>query len=190
MGAWFKRAILSHEKKWLRAIFDWSSKSHVIITNTILHIYNNINPENIYGFSGTPFRDDNSNLLIHSILGEQIINVGASELIEKKVLPQPIIRFIPVPKLQKVGQTYQEVYKNYITDNEIRNQLILRHLQNLLEKKYTPLVLFKQIKHGEILFEMFKSAGIKCEMLYGNDSLGRRNEVKEMLQNKKIDYIY
>jgi len=59
----------------------------------------------------------------------------------------------------------------------------------LLNKNYTPLVLFKQINHGNILLEKLQNAGIKCEMLYGNDTIERRNEVKEMLISKKISVI-
>jgi superfamily II DNA or RNA helicase len=166
-------------------IFD---ESHVVATNTISEIYKNIDPEYIYGFSGTPFRDDNSDLLINGILGEQIINVSASELIKLDLLATPLIKFYTVPKMP-VGTTYPAVYKEYIVENEIRNNLIAKLSKELVDKKYTPLLLFRQIKHGEILLEKIKEAGIKCAMLYGNDSLDKRNQVKESLINKEIDLI-
>ncbi len=166
-------------------IFD---ESHVITTDTISEIYKNINPEYIFGFSGTPFKDDSFTLLVNSILGEQIINVSASELIEKELLAQPIIKFVAVPKMT-VGQQYQSVYKDYIVENDIRNNLIVKNLEELLEKKYTPLILFKQIKHGNILLEKIEEKNIKCAMLYGNDTLVRRNEIKEQLVNKEISCI-
>ena len=168
-------------------IFD---ESHVVTTGTIAAIYKNIDPEYLYGFSGTPFRDDNSDLLINGILGEQIIDVPASELIAKKLLAAPIIKFVAVPKkyLENNSQ-YQSVYKEYIVENEVRNNIILKQTESLLSKNYTPLVLFKQINHGNILLEKFQTAGIKCEMLYGDDTLDRRNEVKELLIKKKISVI-
>jgi len=168
-------------------IFD---ESHVAATDTIDTIYKNIDPEYIYGFSGTPFRDDNSDLLINGILGEQIINVPASELISKGLLATPIIKFLAVPKLFiENSNQYQSVYKEYIVENVVRNNLIVKSVQSLLSKNYTPLVLFKQIKHGDILLEKLTNANIKCEMLYGNDTIARRNEVKELLVNKKIEVI-
>lgn len=167
-------------------IFD---ESHVCATETIKTIYNSINPERLYGMSGTPFREDNSNLLIHGLLGEVIVNVSASELIAKGVLAQPIIKFVSVPAIPNSPTNYNAVYKEYIVENEVRNTLIVKHVKELLEKKYVPLVLFKQIKHGEILFEMLKDEGLKCEMLNGNDSLDRRTEIKLKLQNKEIDII-
>lgn len=166
-------------------IFD---ESHIVATNTISEIYKNIDPEYIYGFSGTPFRDDNSDLLINGILGEQIINISASELIELNLLATPLIKFFTVPKMS-VGTVYTAVYKEYIVENEIRNNLIVSKTKELIEKKYTPLVLFKQIRHGEILLEKLEVAGIRCAMLSGNDSLDKRNEIKDLLLKKKIDLI-
>jgi superfamily II DNA or RNA helicase len=162
---------------------------HVCTCESIQTIYKKIDPEHVYGFSGTPYRDDGTDLLIHGILGEQIIDIPASELIEKGVLVQPIIKFIAIPTISMSLATYQTVYKTYITDNIIRNSIIIQQTKELLDKKYIPLILFKQIRHGQILFDMMKEAGIKCEMLYGNDSLKRRTEVKDMLINKEINVI-
>ncbi len=165
-------------------------ESHVVTTNTISAIHKEIDPEYIYGFSGTPFRDDNSDLLINGILGEQLININASQLIKDGYLAAPIIKFITVPKMHlSNNSSYLSVYKEYIVENEVRNNLIIKHTKELLSKNYTPLILFKQINHGNILLEKFKKADIKCEMLYGNDSLDRRNEIKQMLIDKQIDCI-
>ena len=167
-------------------IFD---ESHIVTCSTILEIYKNIDPEYIYGFSGTPFRDDNSDLLINGILGEQIINVSASELIDKKLLAMPIIKFYSVPKKHGLSNQYQSVYKEYIVENDIRNNLIIDVVKEMLSKEYTPLVLFKQIKHGNIIHDLLLKEGIKFEMLQGDDSLERRNAVKQMLINNEINVI-
>ena len=167
-------------------IFD---ECHVVTCDTIQSIYKKINPEHIYGFSGTPYRDDNTDLLINGILGEQIINVSASELIEKGFLAQPIIKFYSVPKMSLPMAPYQTVYKSYIVDNDVRNTIIINATKELLDLNYTPLALFKQIKHGKQLYEMMLDQGIKCEMLHGNDSLARRTEVKEQLEAGEIDVL-
>jgi superfamily II DNA or RNA helicase len=127
-------------------------------------------------------------LLINSILGEQIIDVSASELIKLNLLAQPLIKFYTIPKLP-VSSSYPAIYKEYIVENDYRNNLIVSLAKELIGKKYTPLVLFKQIKHGEILLEKLQDANVKCAMLYGNDSLDKRNEIKQDLVNKKIDLV-
>lgn len=164
-------------------------ESHCATTDTIKQIHIAIDPEHIYGFSGTPYRDDNTDLLITGILGDKLIDVSASELIERGFLAQPIIKFVSVPPRKFSDQTYPTVYKDYVVENDARNDLILKNVKMLLEKKYTPLVLFRQIKHGKILLDLLQDAGINCEMLYGDDSLDRRTEVKEMLFKKEIDVI-
>lgn len=181
-----KEKLLKHLNSCKVHIFD---ESHIITTGTIKTILKHIDPEYIYGFSGTPFRDDNTDLLIKGILGEQIINVSASELIDKGLLAQPIIKFLPVPSMSPSVSQYQTIYKEYIVDNHIRNRMIVDNTKILINKNYTPLLLFKQIRHGQILKEMLNEEDIKCEMLYGNDTLDRRTEVKEMLEKKEIQII-
>ena len=169
-------------------IFD---ESHVITTNTIKEIFKYIDPERIYGFSGTPFRDDGSDLLIHSILGDQIINVSASELIEHGHLAQPIIKFVRTPKTYIGSGTsnYQTVYKEYICDNIIRNNLIIETANELLTKKYQVLILFKHLNHGKNLRNLLDQKNIKYEYLSGSDSLEKRTEVKENLLSKKSNLV-
>ena len=162
---------------------------HVSTTNTINAIYKVINPDYIYGFSGTPYRGDNSDILVNSILGEQICNISASFLIKKGILPRPIIKFISVPKMIGLGSQYLSIYKDYIVENEVRNNLIVNETKKLIDKGYSPLVLFKQIKHGRILYEKFLDAGVKCGMLYGNDDIDERERVKKQFVNGEIEVI-
>jgi superfamily II DNA or RNA helicase len=163
-------------------IFD---ECHAVLCNTIKSIFNSIEPEYIFGMSGTPFRFDGTDLAVEGILGNKIVDISASELISKGFLAQPIIKFIAVPPIR--GGSYQEIYKKAIVDNVVRNTLIVHHTKELIAKGYVPLVLFRQIKHGEILFDMLKEAGVKCEKLSGEDKLVNRERVKEALKTKEIE---
>jgi superfamily II DNA or RNA helicase len=162
---------------------------HVVTCETVNIIYKNIDPERVYGLSGTPYREDGSDLLIEGILGKKICDVSASELIEKKVLVQPIIKFIYVPKMTIHAQNYQAVYKNYVVENDIRNNLILKHTKILLEKGYQTMVLFKQISHGKELSRLFEENGVEHALLCGNDKLELRQEVKERLLAKELNLL-
>lgn len=167
-------------------IFD---ECHMVACDTIKEIFKQINPFRSFGMSGTPFRDDGTDLLINGMLGEQIINVSASDLIKRKILAQPIIKFINVPPLSVHGRTYHDVYGEYVVENEARNFLILKETQKLVDKGYQVLVLFKQIKHGKILHSLFEKNGMEFEMLHGAHSLGKRTEIKERLLNKKLNVV-
>ena len=181
-----KLSILNMLKQTKIHLFD---ECHLITCNTAKSVVKYIDPERIYGFSGTPYRDDNSDLLIQGILGDKIIDISASMLIERGVLVAPTIKFIAVPKDNGGMKNYQTVYKEYVVENDKRNQLIVNGTKTLIEKKYKPLVLFKQIKHGKILSELFDKAGIKYAMLYGNDTLDVRTAVKKEFIEGKIDVI-
>lgn len=169
-------------------IFD---ESHIVTTDTIKAIFGKIDPEYIYGFSGTPYRDDGSELLINGILGEQIINVPASRLITDGYLAQPLIKFVKVPKTYLGSDTtkYQTVYKEYVTENDFRNKLIVENTRALLTKGYQVLTLFKHLQHGRNLAEMFDREKINYEYLSGNDSLETRLQVKENLLTHKSNLV-
>lgn len=182
------KSILEMLEKSKVNIFD---ESHVVTTDTIKSIFAKIDPEYIYGFSGTPFRDDGSDLLINGILGEQIINVPASELIQDGYLAQPIIKFVKVPKTYEgTGTTnYQTVYKEYITENNIRNSLIVENTQELLTKNYQVLVLFKHLQHGKNLRKLFDEQNINYEYLSGTDNLEERTSAKNNLLSHKSNLV-
>lgn len=162
---------------------------HIAGAATIKNIHKFINPEHIYGLSGTPFKAVETEIIIKNYFGEKIADISTSDLIRLGHIAQPIIKVINVPIINVMGKTYAEVYKEYIVENDIRNKMILYHTQQLLEKKYTILVLFKTIAHGNVLFENFKEAGIKCALLSGKDNLTKRTEIKKQINDKKIDVI-
>lgn len=168
-------------------IFD---ESHIITTSTIKAIFDKINPEYIYGFSGTPFRDDGTDLLINGMLGEKIVDLNASRLINDGYLAQPLIKFVKVPKLPQIDTSnYHSVYKQYIVDNEIRNNLIFQHAKELFEKGYQVLILFKTLRHGENIRKLFDEHNISYEYLSGKDNLETRVKVKEKLLSKKSNIL-
>jgi len=162
---------------------------HICACDTIQKIYKYSNPEHIYGLSGTPWRDDNQDLMIEAILGKYIMDIPASILINRKFLAKPVIRFVKVaPLLDPEGRTYQSVYQNYIVENMQRNGLILKYAIKLKEKGYQTLVLFNTIKHGDILYKLI-SPHLKCALLSGKDDSQTRDEIKQKLLNKEIDVV-
>lgn len=165
-------------------VFD---ECHVCSCSTIQNIYKHINPKYIFGFSGTPHRAMNtgSDLIATGILGPILMDISASDLISRGVLVAPNIIYRNVPHMPNVGSTYAEVYKNYIVENEQRNAIIVNDTKKLIDKGYTVLVLFKSIKHGNILHEKFAEAGIDHEFLSGKDTLEQREEVKNKVKSGK-----
>lgn len=162
---------------------------HLSTCDTIKNIYKHIDPTLIYGMSATPSRGDGQDLYIEGLLGEQIINVPASLLIQRKLLAQPIIKFIDVPSLAIHSRTYASVYGEYIVENELRNSMVVHETRKMLDKGYQILILFKQIKHGRILQEYLTKHNIECAILDGRNSLAERIDIKEQLLAKKLHVV-
>lgn len=162
---------------------------HMSACETIQQIFKHSAAEHLYGLSGSPWRDDGADLLIESILGRYIVNVPASRLIKEGYLAQPLIRFrVTPPYPYELERVYQSIYKKYIVENDARNGLVLDAAKALVEKGYQTLVLFNSLKHGKILYDLFKQH-MSCAILDGSNDKEEREKVKKDLMEHKIDCV-
>jgi superfamily II DNA or RNA helicase len=162
---------------------------HMSACETIQQVFKKTQAEHLYGLSGSPWRDDGADLLIESILGKYIVNISASYLIENDFLAQALIRFRVVPHYHyELDKVYPSVYKKYIVENDIRNGLVLDAAKTMVEKGYQTLVLFNSLKHGKILYDLFKQH-MKCAILDGSNDKDEREKVKKDLLAHKIDCV-
>ena len=162
---------------------------HMSACETIQQIFKHSTAEHIYGLSGSPWRDDGADLLIESILGKYIVNISASRLIKDGYLAQALIRFRVVPPYPiELEKSYQSIYKKYVVENDARNGLVLNGAKALVEKGYQTLVLFSSLKHGKILYDLFKQH-MRCAILDGSNDKDEREKVKKDLQDHKIDCV-
>lgn len=162
---------------------------HMSACETIQQVFKHSATEHLYGLSGSPWRDDGADLLIESILGKYIVNIPASKLIKEGYLAQPFIKFrVTPPYPYELEKNYQSIYKNYIVENEVRNGLVLDAAKTLVQKGYQTLVLFNSIKHGKILYELFKEH-MNCAILDGSNDKDEREKVKKDLMAHKIDCV-
>ncbi len=144
------------------------------------------------GASGTPYRDDGANLALTASTGEQLIDIDATQLIERGVLVPPNIYFFEVPELSTINKhtkpTYQKVYEEYIVENEIRNNMIIEAAVKLHKAGRKILILAKRVKHGQKLLEMMPKH-IPTYMLNGSSVAEERESVKDLFNIDKIDII-
>lgn len=162
---------------------------HLAACDTVQGIAKKIKPENVYGMSASPWRDDGADLLIEAFLGNRIVDIPARYLIDNDYLVEPIIKFLPSPKYTgRMGSKYKTIYKNYIVENEARNNMVLKGTEKLVEQGFKTLVLFHSLNHGKILHDKI-SKRIPCEILSGKDDSDRRKEVKDKLESGKINCI-
>ena len=102
--------------------------------------------------SGTLFREDGADLELTACSGPKIAQVSYTELINQGYLVRPIINFLKFPfKDYDEYDTYQDIYKDYVVNNEARSQKILEAAEKLLAAERKVLIFVTHIEHGNIL---------------------------------------
>jgi len=138
--------------------------------------------------SGTPWRDTGDDILIEAVAGPKIVDISATKLIKEGYLVPPDIHFINVPTMRGVGKTYHEVYKNYVVENDDRNEIILKATRKLVKAGKKVLILVVRVGHGNVLLEKL-SEEFKVKFLDGakssKDRIGAINEMK----NGELDLL-
>lgn len=143
-----------------------------------------------YGFSGTPFRDDGADILLEAVCGKIIIEVTASELIKDGFLVQPTIHFIEIPEYKgKLSDPYPTVYKEYIVENQVRNDKIISITEKLIKSNRKALILVKTIKHGDIILDALKKKKLIAHFVKGDLDSDERNSIRQKFLKGKIDVI-
>lgn len=152
--------------------------------------HNSLAADYKFGFSGTPYRDDNADLLLEAVCGNIISEVTASELIKTGYLVKPTIHFVSVPEHSpQLTGNYSSIYRQYIVENEVRNDKIIKSVDKLIEKGRKILILVKNIKHGQILLDALLKKGLDVYFVRGNIKSEDRNYIRQAFIDDEIDLI-
>lgn len=176
--------VSSEQKKKIKKVIEESNvaiydEAHFLATDTLQSIYKaGKNCRYVFGLSGTDWRDDGADLLLESVCGPRIFNMPASKLIEGGFLVPANIAIFDVPEsIKKIGKNYHNVYHDYITNNEIRNSMIVDSARSLINKGRKVLILVRYISHGKELAKLLSD--IPLYFVNGEVDGETRNEVKK-----------
>jgi superfamily II DNA or RNA helicase len=139
-------------------------------------------------FSGTPWRDTGDDILIEAVSGPKIVDVNATYLIKNNYLVRPDIYFLDVPVMRGVGKNYHDVYKNYIVENDDRNDLIIKSARKLVKEGRKVLILVVRVGHGDVLMDKL-SDDFRVKFLDGAKSSKVRMQTIEDMKNGEIDIL-
>jgi len=138
-----------------------------------------------YGLSASPWRDDGLDIVLEGIFGPTIVDIPASRLIVRGYLVPPIIRMMPVPPMDiPKGTDYATAYRQYIVENDERNQIGVDAARRMMKQGRQTLVLVRYIEHGE---QIAKQLGIP--FLSGFDSSTVRRDTIQALRDEKLSGI-
>lgn len=110
-----------------------------------------------YGLSGTPFREDNQEIRITGAMGEKIIEVSASDLIDLEYLVPPYIYMVRNNYTESTT-TWSETYNKQIVNCWQRNYRIKQFAEEFKASGYPTLILVEQKEHGYLLESMIKDS--------------------------------
>jgi len=139
------------------AKFVWVDECHHAVSSTHKYILQNkvYSAEYILGCSGTPFREDNTNMLLEGLLGPIIYEIDYSKLINTGYLVRPTVHLIKLPKIiQFDKEAYASIYKQAIVENSLRNNIIANIAHSLKNRGKTCMILVTKLKHGKALADL------------------------------------
>ena len=139
-------------------------------------------------FSASPWRDSGDDILIEAVSGPKVYDLKASKLIKEGFLVRPEIHFLSVPVKKNLPRNYQQVYKEYIVDNEDRNNMIKKAAMKLVAAGKKVLILVVRVNHGESLKKIMKD---DCRVGYldGQKSTKERLKTISDMKEGNIDII-
>lgn len=145
------------------------------------------------GLSGTPWRTDNQEIRIEGALGRKIIQVSASDLIERGFLVPPKI-FICKINEEHQANTYPEIYSSNIVNNWERNYRIKQFAEEFKLNGRPTLILVERREHGAILESMiedsvFVPGGDKGEDDPTDEEKNYRRRMLNAVENNEIILI-
>ena len=157
----------------------WVDECHHSASNTHKHVLQNKiwAAEYILGCSGTPFREDNTNLLMEGLLGPIIYEINYSKLIEGGHLVRPTIHIVKLPRSVDFDDSdlpYSTIYKKAISENSFRNDIISKIVRDLTRRGKTCMVLVSQVTHGKALAKLMPSAEFSYSKSKDREQLWQR----------------
>ena len=139
-------------------------------------------------FSGTPWRDSGDDILIESVGGPKFYDLNATKLIDSGYLVPPEIHFIDVPPKRGVGSKYHDVYRNYIVENDDRNDIICNAAKKLVSSGKKVLILVVRVGHGNVLLDKL-SQDYSVDFLDGKKSGKDRMDAIDAMKNGDLDIL-
>ncbi|MCY1302404.1 ATP-dependent RNA helicase SrmB [compost metagenome] len=136
--------------------------------------------------------DEESNMRLMAAFGPIGIKVSEKLLIDRGILAKPHFKYLvqteAPPKLFR-STPYQAAYRLGIVDNPTRNKMIVFEVARAANYGMTVMILVQQTRHGEILEEMLKKAGIRAAYIKGENNQKERKKALTQLADGTVQVL-
>lgn len=160
-----------------------------------------INSDYRLGFTAKALRKTGDMLVMEGLLGPILLSIKEQELVDKKILANPIYIELPFNSGELTYRGYNHIRRSYNTPNgkphraEVvkanivlntrRNEIIIGIVMEYLKNnpKLPLLVLIHNIEHGEILQELLHLKGIDIPFVHGKCKIKeRRGLISDLIE--------
>lgn len=198
---WLKEIVETYEVLWLDEAHHAPSESwyDIALASGALRRY---------GFSGTPFEDDDeiTGLKLIGATGDLLYDVPERLLIDLGLAANPMITMIMSddasgPELpmtfssrfdRRTRQSvryakplpYPDAYRQGLIENEHHNRTVLQCAAWFTDRDKQTLILCRRKEHWQKLKDMLEDAGIDHLAVWGQSDLATRNEAKRQLRER------
>ncbi len=143
-----------------------------------------------WGFSASPFREDNADLLLDSHTGARCVDISASELIKRGHLSKPAIFLYEFDHGRPNAFGYPHMYEQQVVNNTFRNKAIVMAAIRAMAAKKTVMIAVTRIDHGKMLEAMLKQlAPGRIKFASGQIDSAERKKILQDLTDRKLDVV-
>ena len=156
-------------------------------SNTSVEVMQKVNARYVYGVSATPKRGDNMEKIIHMLLGPIRHSYTAKERAEAQGIGHYVYpRFTRVIDTNETKNDINGAY-NLISDNTVRNEMIISDTKAAVETGRTPVILTRYKEQAKFLYENLTGFADYVFILYGDNSDKENSEVRKALREVPDD---
>ena len=147
--------------------------------------------EYVFGFSGSPFQDDDvlktyGDALVKGLFGDIISRITYNQLRDIDLIAEPYVNFIKIKgRTSKSRAPYNNVYNKYVVKNRIRNKKVLQIMWKLKRLGFPVLALVQRKSHAIKLLNDLNDPDALC--VFGNSRSVQQDQYGQLLE-VPIDY--
>lgn len=151
-------------------------------SSTAENVLRRVDTRYMYGLTATPKRDDGQEKKVFMQFGPIRYKFTAKDRARQQGVEHYIYpRFTRLVCENPEGIKITDAYK-LILESKIRNEQIVKDVKECVKLGRTPIVMTKQRKHAEILFEALKNCASHIFLLEGGRKSREKDEVREAMK--------
>jgi superfamily II DNA or RNA helicase len=155
---------------------------HHAASSTAQEVLKKVNARYVYGVSATPIRSDGLEKINYLLLGSVRHKYTALERAEDQGIDHFVYpRYTRVINVSAARGDINAAYA-FISNSEVRNELILTDIKDCVKNGRTPLILTKYKEHAKFIYDSVQEDADCVFILYGDNTTKENDSVRRQLK--------